>query len=102
MSQIPERRPRADALLIHVQEELVIGADMHQKMRGCLRQLQDFAEMEHEGIALRRVRTRDPLSTPRLVEKVGCDLSDEGPTVQQQHQDCRNEYSTTESHSALQ
>lgn len=84
MWKISEGGARADTLLIHVQEKLVVRADMHEKMRGRVGQVEDLVEMKDEGIAFGGVGKGDPLCSPGLGGKVGCELSDEESSVQEQ------------------
>lgn len=81
MSEVATGWTGADALLIHVQEKLIVGADVHQKMCRFLRQLQHFAKMEYEGIAFGRVGTGDPLRGPWLDGGLG--LGGDEVTMQQ-------------------
>ena len=74
MRQIAARRSGADALLIYVQQKLAIGADVYQKVRGGLGKIQNFAEVEYEGVTLGLAGAGDPLRGPGFTQKIGGDL----------------------------
>ena len=85
VGEISESGTGADTLLIYVQEKLVIGADVHEKMRGCLRQVEDLAEMKDESIAFGGVGTGNPLGGPGLGGEVRCELSVEGSLAENEY-----------------
>jgi hypothetical protein len=82
MGQVASGWTGADGLLIHVQEKLIVGADMHQKVCRFLGKLQHFAKTEQKAIAFGRVSTGNPLGGPWL--EVRLDLGGEEVTTEEQ------------------
>src|SRR6185437_6453333 len=69
--EISARGAEAYPLLIHVELELIVGAHVHDEVRGLLRKVNYFAKAQHDRVALRSVRMSDPLRAPHLLLKFG-------------------------------
>src|SRR5277367_1153475 len=70
MGQVAAGRASSYTFLIHIKQKLIVGADMHDEVLRRLLQFHDLAEMKHERIALRPVRTSNPLRRPGFVQQV--------------------------------
>src|SRR5256885_1394251 len=66
MSQIAARGTFSHAPSIHKQNEAIVRADVYDKLLRQLRSLDNFPEMINARVALRRLRTRNPLRLPSL------------------------------------
>src|SRR5690242_2778661 len=64
MGQVAAGRARRDAMLINVEEKLVIGADMHNEMGWRVFESEEFAKVENGCVAHRRIRASDPRCGP--------------------------------------
>jgi len=89
--QIAASRSSSHALLIHVEKELIVRADVHNKALWWLLQFEHFAKVEYERVALGSIRTSDPLRGLGFVQKIRSNLGPQKSTVYEEHHGCNRE-----------
>jgi hypothetical protein len=66
MAQIASRWAGVHALLIHIENELIVRAHVHDKVLWLLRKLDQLPEVQYRLVALWAVWGGDPLGAPHL------------------------------------
>ena len=64
MPQVCAARPSARLFPVHIQNELVVRADVHHEMRHGPLQLQHLPKPQHHAVTLSYARSRNPLRSP--------------------------------------
>ncbi len=71
VSEVSTGRSIADALIVHKQDEAVIGADANLVAFGHGRQVQRATEVQNNGLAERGGWMRDPGGLPFTIDRIG-------------------------------
>src|SRR5712664_2998014 len=83
MTQIASRRAKAHALLIHIKNELIVRARVHDKVRRLLRKLNQLSKVQYRLVALWAVRGGDPLGAPHFFWRISGKLCLRNSSVEQ-------------------
>src|SRR6267143_6378097 len=83
MTQIASRWAGVHALLIHIKNELVIRAHVHDKVLRRSRKLNQLPEVQYGRVALWAVWGGDPLGAPHLFQKISGKLRPRNSRVDQ-------------------
>src|SRR5467141_2062714 len=83
MTQIAPRWAQSHAPLIHIKNELIVRAHVHDKVLRLLRKLNQLPEVQYGLVALWAVWGGDPLGAPHLFQKISGKLCPRNSRVDQ-------------------
>jgi hypothetical protein len=93
VSQVAAAGTATHALLVYLEDELVVGAYIDIKVLWNTREVEDLSEMEHDFVSLRPMPSRDPLRFPKILRMISRNLRPKVTNVEQESNDeCNNEF----------